>query len=412
MNRKITLPLVILFILLMAAPASAAVQMDVNGRTYTDSNLTVQDGVTYVPLAVVSHILGCTVSQEGNNLTVQENQDCLTMTIGSTAARLNDEEKLMPQAPQYIDGQVYVPVNFVCSCFGASVTWNDGQEIISISYTETQDGMTAEDLLAKASQKMMEANRYKMNLNMDMTMDMTTQQSGQDPEKMNLIVNNISDCWMQTDPILLYMKQNSNISAPGTDLQGVQNFQTEILLNEDAMYMTMPQYGWVKMDMQGVNMQELMKLSYTQDAAASLQQMQDMGMSISLGNEQERNGIKYWVVDVAMGSDVFKSSYFKQISGALAASQPSDIMQRLFDGMDFDFAYSVLINQNTFYTDYMDLQGKATVKIDVPDAAAPSYFTMDMDLKGNYTLSDYGVVFQVPDVSQAIDYNTIDLQNQ
>lgn len=411
MMRKLTPPLVILFILLMAAPATAAVQLDVNGRTYSNSNLDIQEGVSIVPLTVISHILGCTITQEGNDIIIQENQNCLKMTMDSTTACFNDEEKQMPIAPKYIEGKVYVPFNFVCSCFGASVAWNSAQQTILVSYTETRDGMTAEELLTQASQKMMEANRYKMTLDMDIIMDIAAAQSGQDPVNISMQMNNISNCWVQTNPMLIYMQQDSNIISPGIDSQDLQNIQTEIVFNENGMYTNIPTYGWVKMDLPGINIEELMKMSYTQDAAASLQQMKDLGMSLSLANDQERNGQKYWVIDVAMGSDIFKSDYFKQFSSVFSTPDTSDMMQEVFDNMVFDFSYSLLINQNTCYTDFMDLQGTAKINMDIPDTETPASMAMDMDLKGNYTLSDFGVVFQVPDVSQAVDYNTIDLQN-
>lgn len=404
MNRKHILPLILLFILVMAAPASAAVQLNVNGRNYNAANnVNIQQGIASAPLVVLSQILGCTAIVEGSNITIQENQDCLKMTLGSTAALFNGQEKQMPLAPQFIDGQVYVPLGFVCSSFGASVAWNEALQTISISYTETREGMTAQDILAKASQKMTDANRYKMSMDMDMIMDMTIQETGKDPVKIKMQMDSKTDCWVQANPILMYVKQNATVTAPELTM-GSQNVQMEMVLNDSGMYMTMPQFGWVKMNLPGVNMQELMKQSGTQDAAAVLQQMKDLGMSVSLANDQERNGQKYWVINVAMG-DFFKSDYFKQISKTLPTPQAGD-MQKILDGMDMDLGYSVLINKQTFCTDFMDLQGK--IKMDMgPDTTIPAHIAMDIDLKCSYTMSDFGVPFQVPDVSKAVDFGTI-----
>jgi uncharacterized cupredoxin-like copper-binding protein len=337
---------------------------------------------------------------------MQENQDCLKMTVGSTTAYFNGQEKQMPRAPQYIEGQVYVPVSFVCGSFGASVAWNDAQQTISISYTETRDGMTVEELMAKASQKMVDANRYKMTLDMDMVMDMTAQPTGGNPENVKMQMDSKIDCWVQTNPTLIYMKQNATVNVPGSPLGGLQNVQTEMVLNDSGMYMTMPQLGWVKMNLPGVNMQELMKQSMTQDAASVLQQMKDMGMSISFANDQEKNGQKYWVIDAAMGGDIFKSDYFKQFSKTLAIPQTGD-MQKLFDGMDLNLSYSMWINQKTLYTDFMDLQGNIKMNMDIPDTTQPGHIAMDANIKGSYTMSYFGLAFQVPDVSKAVDFSTV-----
>jgi len=407
MNRKLTLPLVLLLILVWVAPAGAAVQLNANGRTYdVASNLNIQEGITSAPLNVLSHILGCTVTLDGNNITMQENQNCLKMTVGSTAAVLNDQEKKMPQAPQFIGGQVYVPIRFVCDSFGASVAWNEAEQSVSISYTETRDGMTAEDFMAKASQQLVDANRYKMTLDMDMIMDMTVQETGKNPEVMKMQMDSKSDCWVQTNPMLMYMKQNSTVNLPEINVGGIQNVQTEMVFNDSGMYMTMPQFGWVKMNLPGVNLQELMKQSNTQDPTAALQQMKDLGMSISLANDQERNGQKYWVVDVAMGSDIYKSDYFKQIYKTLSIPETGDL-QKIIDGMDLDLSYSIFINQKTFYTDFMDLQGKIKMGMDSPDITKPAHIAMNMDIKCSYTMSDFGVVFPVPDVSKAVDFDTV-----
>jgi hypothetical protein len=405
MNRKLIFPLALLFILVLAAPASAAIQLNVNGRTYdAANNLNTQEGIASAPLVVLSRTLGCTVTQEGNSITVQENQNCLKMTVGSTTAWLNNQEQQMPQAPQLINGQIYVPLSFVYRSLGATVTWDEAQQTISVSYPETRDGMTAEELLAKAAQKMVDAQRYKMALDMALSMAVTTAETGNVAQNVKMQLDTKS--WVQANPMLMYMKLDSTVTAPEGTTSGLQNVPTEMFFNNSGMYMNIPPYGWVKMDMSDVNMQELMKQSNILDPTAILQQMKDLGMSISLANDQERNGQKYWVINAAMGGDVLNSDYFKQISNSLAIPQTGDIPP-IFGGLNYDLGYSIFINQNTLCTDLMDLQAKLTMNIGNADTTNPAHIALNIGLNCSYSLSDFGVVFVVPDVSKAVDYNTV-----
>jgi len=409
MNRKLIFPLALLFILVMAAPACAEIQLDVNGKIYdTTDSLSIQEGFTCVPVDVLAHTLGCTVVSEGYLTTVQENQNILKMTIGSNTALLNGQEVQMPGAPQRMDGQVYVPMRFVYESLGASVVWNDAQNTIAVSYAESRDGMTAEQLLSKASEKMVEANSYKMSVDMKMDMDMTNQEISQQPEKVKMQMDSHIDAWTQAKPLLMYMKQNAIMKTPENMMPqaGPQNLQTEMVFNDSGMYMTMPGMGWVKMNLPGINLQELIEESMTQDAATTMQRMKDMGMSVSFANDQERNGQKYWVIDAAMGGDVFKSDYVKKFLKTSGMPQSPD-MQKVLDGMDADISYTTWINQASLQTDFMDLVGKINMDMDSPGTEKPAHINMGMDLKGNYTLSDYGLTFYVPDVSQAVDFEKV-----
>ncbi|MDD3365554.1 MAG: stalk domain-containing protein [Syntrophomonas sp.] len=409
MKKRFIISLALLLTLVMVTPVFAAIQLDVNGRTYDAAGeLNIQEGITSAPIDVLANTLGCTVSIDGDIITMQENENSLRMTIDSTTAIFNGQEKQSPRAPQRINDQIYVPIRFVYECFGASVAWKDTQEQVSVSYAETRNGMTAEELLTQASKKMLEANRYKMTMDSNSDIDTTSQENGKNPENMKMQMDSHSDCWLQTDPMLMYMKQNSNVKlleGAGAE-KSPQDIQMEMLFNGSEMYMTMPEFGWVKMNLPGINMQELMKQSNSQDPATAMKQMKDMGMSVSFANDQERNGQKYWVIDAAMGGDILKSDYFKQLTKTLAVPETDD-MQKLFEGMDLDLSYSTWINQKTFYTDFMDLQSKIKMDMDSPDKEKPGHVKMDMDMNGTYTISDFGRTFQVPDVSKAVDFETV-----
>lgn len=409
MKKSIMWSLALLVMLLaMASPAAAAVQLDVNGRSYDSSGQTyIRDSVTMAPLDVLADTLGCTVTQDGTKITLQENQDVLQMIIGSLKATLNSQEKSMPAAPLLKDGKAYVPVRFVYESFGASVNWQDARHCIAVSYPETRNGMSADELLTKSSLKMSEANRYKMNADVKTAMIMSGQGNIQKPEAMKMDMDTHIEAWLQNSPLLLYMKQDAKVKpTDGTAQQSAQNVQTEMVFNGSGIYMTMPDVGWVKMKMPGFNLEELMKQANSQDPAAAMKQMKELGMSVSFANDQERNGQKYWVINAALGGDIFKSDYFKQIAKSSGMEQLPD-MQKMLNNMAADIKYSAWINQNTLYMDYMNMDSRIKMKLDIPSGEKTGPVNMDMAMQANYIISDYGLAFSVPDVSKAVDFESV-----
>ncbi|MEN6349368.1 MAG: copper amine oxidase N-terminal domain-containing protein [Syntrophomonas sp.] len=406
MKRSFLFSLTLMLIFVMAVPVMAAPQLDVNGRSYDASGkVTIQDGTTMAATDVLAHTLGCTVDLQGDAITMQENQDILKMTVGSNLALLNDKEKQMPRSAQRINGEVYVPARFIYESFGASVNWDDSRKIVSVSYLETRDNMAPEEMLTRTSQKITEAKRYKMSVDMNNDMNMSTPENDNKPQKMNMLTH--IDGWVQSNPILMYIKQDATVKpADGAAQEEPQNIKTEMLLNDGGMYMTMPGSGWVKMNLPGLNMQELLKQSMNQDPTQVMKQMKDMGISVSFANDREKNGQKYWIIDAVMGGDVFKSDYFKQISKSAGIPETADT-QNLLGKMDANISYSTWINQQTFNTDFMDLQGRILMNMDNPNKEKPGNVGIDMNMQASYTLSDFGVPFQVPDVSKAVDFDTI-----
>lgn len=410
MKRKFSIILSLVLVMAMATPVFAAVNLDVNGRAYQPSSeLYLENGYTLAPLDVIINTLGCHAAIDGDQITLQENNQTLAMTVGNTAAVLNGDSKLMPMAPRVISGQTYVPLRFVFEALGASISWNGQTNTASITYNETRQGMTADELMAKASAKMIEAGRYKMLVDMQSAIDMTASETGQEAQNIKMDMDGNIEAWVQMDPVVMYMKQKTTIDAPAAPTPGPQAVEVEMLMNQDGIFMTMPEIGWVKMNMEGLNIQDLMKQSMTQDPATAMQQMKDLGMSVSFAEDQEKNGKKYWVINAVMGGDIFKSDYFKQLSQQMPALAPEMDLQKLFDNMDLDFVYDMWIDQNTFYTDFMNLNGKMKFKMDIPAVQESTGGSMDMamDLKANYSISEYGKAFTTPEVKDARDFEQV-----
>ncbi len=410
MCKRISLLLSIVIILVMATPALAAVNLDFNGRDYQPaSEPYLENGITTVTLDVITKTLGCDAAVEDKSIKIIENDNVLQMTLGSTAATVNGAEKTMPKAPEVINNQIYVPLRFVYESFGAVVDWEGQSKTVATTYKETRDGMTPEELMSKSTAIINEAGTYKMVVEAQSKIDATVKETGKDPESMNINMDSDIEAWIQMDPIVMYMIQKAAVDMPGAPNPIPQTVETEMLMNQEGMFMTMPEIGWVKMDLNGMDFQELMKQSMAQDPAAVMQQMKDMGMSLTFANDQEKEGQKYWILNCDMGGDLLKSDYFKKVSQQLSAIGPDMDFQKMLEAMDLDFDYSVWINQDTLYSDQMDLAGTMKFKMDIPAAQGNPGGSMDMamDMEARYTMSDYGQEFSTPDVKNARDFNEV-----
>lgn len=410
MKRKISIILSLILVIALATPVFAAVNLEVNGRDYDPSNeLYLENGVTLVPLDVITDALGCDVTADSDQITYQENDNSVQMNINSTTAVVNGTNQTMPMAPRMIDSQVYVPLRFVLESLGAQVGWNGKTNSVSVAYNETRNGMTAEEIMAKASVAMVEANQSKMSVDVQGTIGMKADLPDSEALDMTMDMDGTIEAWMQMEPMVMYMKQNMTVDVPDAPTPGAQGIQTEMVMNQDGIFMTMPEIGWVKMDLEGLDIEALMEQSMTQDPATVMQQMTDMGMTVTLAQDQEKNGKQYWVIKAAMNGDTLNSDYFKQFTQQMPALEQDVDIQQMLENMDIDMVYDMWIDQETFYTDYMNLISDITFKMDMPETEEIPGGTMEMAMTMNaaYVISGYGQEFAVPDIQNARDFEEV-----
>lgn len=409
MKRKISIILSLILVMILATPAFASVNLDVNGKEYKPSSeLYLEHGVTLVPLDVISDVLGCEAAV-GEDIRLKENNNTLKMAVGKTTAMVNDAAQTMPMAPRMVEGQVYVPLRFILEAVGAQVDWNGETSQISITYNETRNGMTAEEIMAKSSVALTEANQYKMLVDLRSAVEVNADIPEAEALNMSMDMNGTLEAWMQMEPVAMYMRQNMTIEIPDAPIPGSQAVQTEMVMTQDGIFMTMPEIGWVKMDLQGLNMEELMKQSMTQDPAAAMQQIRDMGMIVSFGQDQEKNGKKYWVLKATMTGNLLNSDYYQELTQQMPALLEGMDIQQLLDNLDVDLVYDMWIDQETFYTDYMNMSGDIRFAMNLPSSedTAGGPMEMAMTIEASYTMADYGQEFTVPDVSGARDFEEV-----
>jgi uncharacterized lipoprotein YddW (UPF0748 family) len=133
-----------------AAPISQAAQkagirIILNGKTITSDvtpYILPKVNVTMVPLRIISEELGASVNWNAKerSVTIQgsDNKE-ISMTNGSTVAKVNGESVKLDASVQVKAGRAMVPLRFVSEQLGLTVNWNQAEQTITLLTAEVDD---------------------------------------------------------------------------------------------------------------------------------------------------------------------------------------------------------------------------------------------------------------------------------
>lgn len=418
MRKNLVIPLTMFLVLLLASPVWASVNFNVNGKAYEPlQSLQLEQGITTGSLDLIGRVLGADISVKDQDININKAGHILNLKIGSTSARFDGQEKMMPAAPQVIDGEIMVPLRFVYELFGAEVKWQDQSRTVAVNFNETRQGLTVEEMLAKSSAAMEKYNSYKMKVDMDMQNEVVEADKPGDIQKVDMTMQMVMAT--QVKPMLIYGKTTATVALPQENTAQAVPAESEMLINDTGMYMTMPDQGWVKFDVPGLDMQTLLEQAGSQDPLSSIKQMKDYGVMMSFGNDREKNGQAYWIINVTMGADSLNQFFNEAMKNLPLQEQPilqganqdvtqeiTKMMTDIFETMQADILYNVWIDQSNYQLTYMQLEAAMKMNMQIPiDQNTQTGISMNMKQKANYEIYDLGVPFAVPDVSSAIDLN-------
>ncbi len=83
----------------------------------------------FVPVRVVSEILGADVSWENPNINIKYEDMTINLTVGSRTAYKGEQKITLPAAPYVRSGYTYVPIRFVAEAFDCDVEWQSKKNI-------------------------------------------------------------------------------------------------------------------------------------------------------------------------------------------------------------------------------------------------------------------------------------------
>lgn len=409
----------LLILLVFAVPALAMdVNLNVNGKAYQPvTQAQLLEGTTMVPLYAVERISGADISSTDQLITIHKGATTLLLTMNSTEASLNNSLITLPQAPVLLNGEVMIPIRAVLESLGVTIDWAADTKTVLVSFQEQRQEMSPEELLLKSTETMATFNSYKAKIDMQQEMEMVNPETG---ETQQMDMQMIMDMAMQNEPVLLYAITEATVTSD--EMAEAETLTTEMLMNEDGLYTTMPEEGWVKLNIPGMDMKALLEES-NQDPLKSLQQLTEAGVLLSFGNDQEKNGQSYWVLNVTMGPDSFRE-ILDQVITSIPLPQDEDpttgeqlntMYQKMFASMKADIYYSTWINQDTLIPEFMEIFSTMEINTDIPapsEEEKPIVVNVSLQQSGSYEMYGFDVPFSVPDVSDAKDLQDLNLDTK
>jgi len=117
-----------------SSDSSATVQL--NGQPLATSiPPVVQNGRTLVPMRDIFEALGATVvwNAGDRSIAAQKESTRVWLQIGNKAARVDDRQVWLDEAPTVTNGSTLVPLRFVSEALGAQVAWDGQRRIVDIT---------------------------------------------------------------------------------------------------------------------------------------------------------------------------------------------------------------------------------------------------------------------------------------
>jgi len=402
--RKIGIKfLIALLIMLLAAPTAFAadqVKLIFNGREYK-ADITLKDGVSYIPAAALARIPGLEVGDEP-----------------------------------------IVPIRQLFESQGGEVSWDNDNWQVIVSWREKAGDFTADELVIKSSELLKEANSYKMKGNNTIEFEfegIEDLKAMLNLPKMEVFIEGI----FQYEPMAMYMKQTMKmpldelgLSPEELEASGLaEEMVTEMVWFENAIYQKSPMSDqWVFQDLTEMkdlfNFDDLMQMTPQQ----SIELMNKAGVINVFGEDVEKDGREYFTIKNYIDADSFRSlmeevlgkidlASFMAAFGAQSegaediGAQFEKVIEVILNNMAIDYYVDTLIDKETLLSDYMsiDLNMEIDVKQLIDAMAEMSEIDEDekaeipegpmnlrLKMKGDYQLSDYGVELELPDLSNAI----------
>lgn len=397
--------LIALLIMLMAAPTAFAaepVKLIFNGREI-NADITVKDGVTYIPAAALTKIPGLEV---GND--------------------------------------TLVPIRELFQKQGGVVSWDNANRQIKVSWREKAGNYTADELAIKYSELLKEVNTYKMKGSNVLEFGI---EGLQDLVKMPNLPNMevFIEGTFQNEPMAMYMKQTmkmplDELGLSPEELQAAglsEEMVTEMVWTENAIYQKTPLSSqWIYQDITEIkemlDFNNLMQMTPQQ----SIEMMKKAGVINVFGEDAVKEGKEYHTIKNYIDEDSFKglveeilgnidlASFMAAFAAQSDLQEGEDInalFEKIFEivlnNMEIQYYIDTLINKETLMPDYMSIDLNMTLDMkqlinsmaemsdetEAETSALPEGpMNFKLKMKGDYQLSDYGTEIELPDLSNAI----------
>ena len=401
-KRLVLLFIIGALVLLLAVPSALAsnpVSLSLNGQV-VQTNIQVENGVSFISAEALAMIAGVAVSQEGN-----------------------------------------VPIRQFFEARGGEVSWDAQQRQVVVSWggavvdvtdnqvEQTEQGVTrnADELMLRTTELLVEANTYRMQGTALINMNASAAGEALEIPQMELSIAGV----YQHQPSAMHMIQTMDISGLLEGLSpeemamlGLDSAMiTEIVWLNDAIYQKMPGFDqWIVQDLSEMGIMEELNNLTQFTPQQSLEMMQELGIANILGQDAVIDGVEYYTVRNYIDNATFKDIMEELLEGfgleeIFSAGIPlegigielSEEEQRemqmtinaVLENMEISFAVVTYINKETLMSERMVLD--MDIKFSLPDGLLPEGpMNFDMTMKMDLVMYDFGTEIQLPDVSNAV----------
>lgn len=115
---------------------------------YTDAFPLIENGATFVPLAVFAEVIGATTDYvaETHSVSMNYNGSIITFDIGDAKFYVNGgEAQDLPYATFVANSRVMVPLRFITDAFGLGLYWNDSyKQVIAVDVDGLKTGISTD----------------------------------------------------------------------------------------------------------------------------------------------------------------------------------------------------------------------------------------------------------------------------
>lgn len=110
--------------------------LNINGRIFEVETPFVVDGVTLVPVRIITEAFGAAVGWDGKTqkITIDYNDTNIILTLEDKYAYINGKKIKLLAAPQLVNSTSMVPLRFISESFGAKVSFYDKPDRVVVEY--------------------------------------------------------------------------------------------------------------------------------------------------------------------------------------------------------------------------------------------------------------------------------------
>ncbi len=408
----------LLVMLLLASNAFAEKQVGLifNGQEF-DADITLKDGLTYIPAKTLSRIPG--------------------LEIG--------DEQIVPIRKLFEDQD-------------GIVSWDHDNWQVIVSWRERAGDYTADELVVEHTKRLKEVNTYKMEGSHFIETEGFLELPGiSNMPEIKIFTEGI----FQYEPMAMYMKQTMEIPLDELEEVGLgKGIVTEMVWFDNAIYRKDPIIDrWIVQDLTEVeetfDINDLMQITPQQ----SMEMMRKAGVLNVFGDDIEKNGKEYYTIKNYIDADSFKT-LMEEILGNFdltalikaTSAQPGiseqeiedfeiqfeQIFEILTKNTEIKYYIDTLIDKETLMPDYMNYDlnirmnlkqlfdefgamneieketkhkkfegqegSKEQEKVEEEKGFDVSEIPLEIEfkIKGEFRLYDYGIKLELPDLSDSI----------